>query len=91
MQTLSKSNSFNLPPSARLNRLSPAEQSVVTLLLEGLSNRAIAQKLILSPRTVESHISHALAKTGYSSRLELTLWLIANYQPQASISVVKVP
>lgn len=51
MQTLSKSNSFNLPPSARLNRLSPAEQSVVTLLLEGLSNRAIAQKLILSPRT----------------------------------------
>lgn len=50
MQTLSKSNSFNLPPSARLNRLSPAEQSVVTLLLEGLSNRAIAQKLVLSPR-----------------------------------------
>ena len=91
MQPKNQSNSFPLPPSAGPQRLSPAEQSVVTLLLEGLSNKAIAQRLILSPRTVESHISHALAKTGCQSRLELTLWLIANCQPEAPASVVTLP
>ena len=91
MQPKNQSYSFSLPPSAGPLRLSPAEQSVVTLLLDGLSNKAIAQRMILSPRTVESHMSIALAKTGYQSRLELTLWLIANYQPEAATSVVTLP
>ena len=91
MQSLSKPNPLNLLNSAGIKLFIPAEQSVVTLLLEGLSNRAIAQKLILSTRTIESHISHALAKTGCSSRLELTLWVIANDQARVPIPVVKVP
>ena len=45
-----------------------AEQRVLERLLRGLSNRAIATELVLSPRTVESHLSHLLAKTGCSSR-----------------------
>ncbi|WP_413681059.1 LuxR C-terminal-related transcriptional regulator [Prochlorococcus sp. MIT 1342] len=45
-----------MPQSAGSQRLSPAEQSVVTLLFEGLSNKAIAQRLILSPRTVEASV-----------------------------------
>ena len=57
-------------------RLTPAEQRIIRLLLEGLSNRAIAERLVLSHRTVESHISHALAKTGCGNRLELALWLL---------------
>ena len=57
-------------------RLTPAEQRISLLLLEGLSNRAIAQRLVLSHRTVECHISHALAKTGCGNRLELALWLL---------------
>ena len=60
----------------RLHMLSPAEKAVVILLLEGLSNRSIGARLFLSTRTVESHISHALAKSGCKNRLGLTLWLI---------------
>jgi DNA-binding CsgD family transcriptional regulator len=36
-----------------------------------LSNREISQRLTLSPRTVESHIYRAMAKTGTTSREEL--------------------
>ncbi|MEC8688504.1 MAG: LuxR C-terminal-related transcriptional regulator [Cyanobacteriota bacterium] len=46
----------------------------------------MAQRLVLSHRTVECHISHALAKTGCSSRLELTLWLLQqNPTPQSNL------
>ena len=56
-----------------LNLLTPAEQRVVLLLLEGLNNRAIAKRLVISHRTVECHISRALRKSGCRNRLELGL------------------
>ena len=60
----------------RCQVLTKSEHRVCTFLLEGLSNRAIAQRLVISHRTVECHISHALAKTGCRNRLELALWMI---------------
>ena len=57
--------------SANLTR---AEIGVIQLLLQGLSNKAMAATLVVSIRTIESHISHALMKTGCRSRLELVLW-----------------
>jgi DNA-binding NarL/FixJ family response regulator len=57
----------------------PAETTVVQLLLEGLSNRAIASKLVVSTRTVESHISNALDKSGCRSRLELSIWWLRSH------------
>ena len=63
------------------NLLTPAEQRVVLLLLEGLNNRAIAQRLVISNRIVECHISRALRKSGCRNRLELVLWLIAIKNP----------
>ncbi|ORW96734.1 helix-turn-helix transcriptional regulator [Mycobacterium sp. IEC1808] len=47
------------------------EREIVTLIGEGLSNRAVAERLTLSVRTVESHIYRAMAKTGTASREEL--------------------
>jgi DNA-binding CsgD family transcriptional regulator len=47
------------------------EREIVTLIGEGLSNREVAERLILSVRTVESHIYRAMAKTGTTSRDEL--------------------
>ncbi|ODQ97327.1 helix-turn-helix transcriptional regulator [Mycobacterium intermedium] len=47
------------------------EQEIVALLSEGLSSRAVAERLTLSVRTVEGHIYRAMAKTGVSSREEL--------------------
>jgi len=58
------------------NLPTPAEQRVVLLLFEGLNNRTIAQRLVISHRTVECLISRALLKSGCRNRLELVLWLI---------------
>jgi len=55
-------------------QLTPAEIGVLNLLLQGCSNHAIAEALVLSVRTVESHISSSLRKTGCRSRLQLSLW-----------------
>ena len=43
----------------------------------GLSNKTIAAALIVSPRTVESHLSSLLAKTGCQNRTQLVLWALA--------------
>lgn len=58
----------------RLMTISPAEQRVLRLLLQGASNRAIAEQLGLSQRTVESHLAAMFEKTGCRSRLQLALW-----------------
>jgi len=51
--------------------LSDREREVVMLLRQGLSSPAIAERLMLSRRTVEGHIYRAMAKTGTTSREEL--------------------
>ena len=61
---------------SRNARLTASEHRVAYLLLEGLSNRAIAARLVVSHRTVECHISRALLKTGCNNRLELALWML---------------
>ena len=51
--------------------LSARERCVFGLLQTGLSNRAMAQRLHRSERTVEHHVSAVLAKLGITSRAEL--------------------
>jgi DNA-binding CsgD family transcriptional regulator len=55
--------------------LTDREAEIVMLLSEGLSNRAVAERLTLSVRTVESHIYRAMLKTGTTSRDELAALL----------------
>jgi DNA-binding CsgD family transcriptional regulator len=55
--------------------LTDREREIVMLLGEGLSSRAVADRLFLSVRTVESHIYKAMAKTGTVSRSELAALL----------------
>jgi DNA-binding NarL/FixJ family response regulator len=43
----------------------------VELIAEGLTNRAVAERLVLSPKTVEAHLARAYAKLGVRSRAEL--------------------
>ena len=45
-----------------LARLSERERRVLELMAEGLTNTAIAQRLVLSERTVEAHVRHVLLK-----------------------------
>lgn len=51
--------------------LSERERGVVALLVKGLTNREIAEKLGVSTETVKKHISHALSKTGLKTRTAL--------------------
>jgi DNA-binding CsgD family transcriptional regulator len=55
--------------------LTDREAEVVMLVSEGLSNRAVAERLTLSVRTVESYLYRAMLKTGTTSRDELAALL----------------
>ena len=55
--------------------LSPREREVAALIAEGLSNRAIADRLGLSERTIEAHVEHILDKLGFSSRSKVAAWV----------------
>jgi predicted ATPase/DNA-binding CsgD family transcriptional regulator len=54
--------------------LSPREREVAALLALGLSNRQIAQRLVVTERTVGAHIEHILDKTGFASRHQVGVW-----------------
>jgi DNA-binding NarL/FixJ family response regulator len=56
--------------------LTAREHEVVELVAQALSNRDIAARLVLSERTVESHVRRILAKTGMRTRTELTRWFL---------------
>jgi non-specific serine/threonine protein kinase len=54
--------------------LSARELEVAALVAEGLSNKAIAARLHVSVRTVESHVRHVLGKLGLDNRTQLATW-----------------
>ncbi|MCE7009713.1 AAA family ATPase [Kibdelosporangium philippinense] len=51
--------------------LTPTESKIAALVVEGLTNRQIASRLFLSPRTVGTHVSHILNKLGVNSRTDI--------------------
>ncbi len=58
--------------------LTQTELKVVQFVARGLANRDIAEELNVSQRTVESHVSNMLGKTGLHNRTELARWAIEN-------------
>lgn len=52
--------------------LTDSELTVVQLIVEGATNRSVAQRLQLSPHTVKTHLHNAFAKLGVTSRAQLT-------------------
>jgi DNA-binding NarL/FixJ family response regulator len=53
--------------------LTPRESEVLNLIAQGLTNRAIAETLFVSPATVKLHVTHILEKLGVRSRTEAAL------------------
>jgi len=55
--------------------LTRREQEVARLVADSLSNRQIAERLVIAKRTVDSHIEHILVKLEASSRLQIAGWV----------------
>jgi DNA-binding CsgD family transcriptional regulator len=58
-------------PTSGWASLTPTERDVVRLVSEGLANKDIATRLFISPRTVQTHLTHVYTKLGLTSRVQL--------------------
>ncbi|KWW99081.1 putative serine/threonine protein kinase [Carbonactinospora thermoautotrophica] len=56
--------------------LTRRERQIAQLVAEGLSNREIAARLVIAPRTAEAHVQHILAKLGFHSRAQIAAWVV---------------
>ncbi|MGW2376344.1 helix-turn-helix domain-containing protein [Kitasatospora sp. NPDC001683] len=59
-------------PKSGWEALTPAEVQVARLVSIGMSNRAVAAELMVSPHTVNTHVRNAFLKLDVSSRVQLT-------------------
>ena len=56
--------------------LTPREAEVVALVAWGMSNRQIADKLVISTRTADRHVGNILSKLGFGSRTQVATWAL---------------
>lgn len=56
--------------------LTAREREVAALIAQGSSNSAIAAQLVLSERTIETHVTNILAKLGFTSRSQVAAWAV---------------
>jgi predicted ATPase/DNA-binding CsgD family transcriptional regulator len=63
------------PPGDPARGLTRREREIAERVSEGLSNREIAERLVISKRTVDAHVEHILAKLGASSRVQIANWI----------------
>ena len=79
------------PPSAgsrshardRAYPLTVREREVTTLVAQGLTNRQIAERLVISERTADAHVRNILAKLDFTSRAEVGVWAVEHGLPVA--------
>jgi DNA-binding NarL/FixJ family response regulator len=64
------------PRPANSAVLSERESQVAWLVAHGLSNRQIARELVVSDRTVDSHVSNVLRKLSLTSRAQIAAWVV---------------
>jgi non-specific serine/threonine protein kinase len=57
--------------------LTPREREVAALVAEGLTNRRIAERLVITTRTADHHVASILAKLGFASRAQVAAWAAA--------------
>jgi DNA-binding CsgD family transcriptional regulator len=73
---------FSLPGRGdRARSLTRREHEIAARVAEGMSNREIAERLVISKRTVDAHVEHILAKLGVSSRVQIANWVQADGPP----------
>jgi DNA-binding NarL/FixJ family response regulator len=72
------------PEQAESTELTPREWDVAKLVARGNFNRQIADELVVSERTVDTHVSHILRKLGLVSRAQIAAWVV-QHQPRFKV------
>ena len=68
-------------------RLTRREQQVAELVAQGFTNRAVAEHLVISPRTAQGHVEHVLTKLGFTSRAQIAAWVVSTASERDSRGV----
>ncbi len=76
MQRMAEQSPASRGEGARHDRLTPREQEVLRLLVQGLSNKEIAHAAGISEKTVKTHVSSILAKLGLQDRTQAALYAV---------------
>jgi non-specific serine/threonine protein kinase len=79
------------PPSGRADTHSPLsarEREVATLIAEGLTNRQIGERLVISERTVDNHVQRILSKLGLVRRTQVAAWVSGGGDRRRAAAVV---
>jgi len=63
-------------PTEESAELTPREWQVAALIARGYANRQIARELVVSERTVDTHVSHILRKLELTSRSQIAAWVV---------------
>jgi len=85
METLAEAAPLHLVNFEGVGLLTKREEEVVRQVVEGLSNREIADQLKLSEHTVKNYLFHIFEKLGISSRVELVTYAVANAEKRLSV------
>jgi DNA-binding CsgD family transcriptional regulator len=72
--------SHDLPHPQSAAPLTRREREVTMLVARGLTNRQIADALVITEKTAEAHVSHILDKLGLSSRAQVAAWILSTSQ-----------
>jgi DNA-binding CsgD family transcriptional regulator len=75
-----------------VGRLTAREVEILVLLARGLSNRQIAERLVITPKTAGNHVEHIYAKIGASSRAGAAMFAVQHgLLPEEKIAVTTTP
>ncbi|WP_169338027.1 ATP-binding protein [Nocardia vinacea] len=71
-------------PHDSATTLTRRELEVAHLVAQGLTNKQIAAKLVLSQRTAQHHVEHILSKLGFTSRTQIAAWIVDEAEHESS-------
>jgi DNA-binding NarL/FixJ family response regulator len=60
--------------TTQVDSLTRREREVAGLIAHGLTNRQLAERLVISERTADNHVANILAKLGFSTRAQVAVW-----------------
>ena len=74
---------LGLPPLDRgtTSSVTPRQLQVAALVAQGRSNRQIADELVITERSAESHVERIRARLGFRSRAQIAAWYVATNPP----------